>query len=185
METRFYLWWVCQRKMTTTIGNDCYRDPCLIIDYPIEMSLMSSHLISFLLFFCIHVLLYAIYNNSRLLKAIGGCNGTMRAMVPGRYFQLYNDNLEKVMKKECGNKPFGSALQYLALDPVHAECEMIEDACKGFGTNESFLLAIICGRSNKEVEILKVGCVLSLFSFHSDIIVEVSKFVFGKIPSIL
>jgi hypothetical protein len=80
----------------------------------------------------------------------------MRSMVPGRYFQMFHKDLVALMKSECGNRDFGTALQYLAVDPVHAECMMIEDACKGLGTHEIFLFSIICGRSNKEIDLLKV-----------------------------
>ena len=101
--------------------------------------------------------------NRRLLKALGGCNGDMRSKVPGRYFQMYHKDLLSLMKSECGSRHFGTALQYLAVDPVHAECLMIEDACKGFGTNEIFLFSIICGRSNKDIELLKVCVVIDFF----------------------
>jgi hypothetical protein len=60
------------------------------------------------------------------------------------------------MKSECGSRDFGTALQFLAVDPVHAECLMIEEACQGIGTYEMLLFSIICGRSNREIELLKV-----------------------------
>lgn len=41
------------------------------------------------------------------------------------------------------------------MNPVEAECDMIKKACKGMGTNETLLYTIICGRTNKEMEILK------------------------------
>jgi hypothetical protein len=93
---------------------------------------------------------------SRLLKALGSCSPENRCVVPGRYYQMFGKNLVDVVKSECGSKVFGTALQYFALDPVHAECEMVEDACQGFGTNEIFLFSIICGRSNQEIALLKV-----------------------------
>jgi hypothetical protein len=96
-------------------------------------------------------------NEHRLLKALGGCNAETRCKVPGRYFQLYNQDLRQLMKSECGNRDFGTALQFLAVDPVHAECLMIEHACQGIGTNEMLLFSIICGRSNREIELLKVS----------------------------
>lgn len=68
------------------------------------------------------------------------------------------------MESECGNKVFGTALQFLAVDPVHAECLMIEEACQGIGTKEMLLFSIICGRSNSEIELLKVR-ICSCFLF--------------------
>jgi hypothetical protein len=35
------------------------------------------------------------------------------------------------------------------------ECDMLWKACKGAGTDETLVYSIICGRSNKEMEILK------------------------------
>jgi hypothetical protein len=61
-----------------------------------------------------------------------------------------------VMKSECGNKDFGTAVQFLAVDPVTAECMMINAACKGAGTDELLLGTLICGRTNEEMNILKV-----------------------------
>jgi Annexin len=94
------------------------------------------------------------------LKALGGSNAETRCMIPARYFQLYNKSLIDVIKSECGNRVFGTALQYLAVDPVHAECLMIEEACAGFGTDENFLFSIICGRSNADIVALKVRDVM-------------------------
>ena len=102
------------------------------------------------------------YTNRRLLKALGGCNGEMRSKVPDRFFQMYHKDLLSLMKSECGSRGFCTAVQYLAVDPVHAECLMIEDACKGFGTNELFLFSIICGRSNQDIELLKVRIFVDL-----------------------
>jgi hypothetical protein len=69
---------------------------------------------------------------------------------------MYDKELKQVMKSECGSRDFGVALQFLAVSPVQAECLMIEKASKGFGTNELLLQTILCGRTNKELELLKV-----------------------------
>lgn len=93
---------------------------------------------------------------SLLLKALGGCTPESRCVIPARYYQLFGKNLVDVVESECGNRVFGKALQYFAVDPVQAECNMLEEACKGFGTNEIFLFSIISGRFNEEIAILKV-----------------------------
>jgi hypothetical protein len=92
---------------------------------------------------------------------MGGMTMEERCMVPIRYKELYKKKLVDVVKSECGNKDFGTALQFLAVNPVEAECMMIDKACKGAGTDELLLSTIICGRTNKEMEILKVCFVLS------------------------
>jgi hypothetical protein len=72
------------------------------------------------------------YNYYRaLLKAMTGMTPDQRMFIGRRFEQMFNKDLEKLMKSECGNRAFGTALQYLALDPVSAECEMIKDATKG------------------------------------------------------
>lgn len=78
-----------------------------------------------------------------------------RCKVHLRYKQLFDKDLPALMKKECGKRAFGTALQFLATDPVSAECMMIKYACKGIGTNELLLFTIVCGRTNKEMDILK------------------------------
>lgn len=93
----------------------------------------------------------------RLLKALGGMNMEQRCMVPIRYKELFKKNLLDVIKSECGNRDFGTAAQFLAVDPVHAECLILDKACKGIGTDELLLSTIICGRTNVEMELLKVS----------------------------
>ena len=72
-----------------------------------------------------------------------------------RYKEMHGKDLVALMKSECGKRPFGQALQYLAADPVTAECMMINKACQGVGTNELLLFTIMCGRTNVEMELLK------------------------------
>ena len=100
---------------------------------------------------------------------MGAITPEERCMVPLRYKELFGKALVDVMRSECGKKDFGTALQFLAVDPVEAECLMVEKACKGAGTDELLLLTIICGRTNKEMELLKVSVfnlVLEYFKFR-------------------
>ena len=78
-----------------------------------------------------------------------------RCKVEKRYEETHGKELKKIMKRECGNRDFGTALQLLALPPDETECEIIVKACKGMGTNELLLYPVICGRSNKEIAHLK------------------------------
>jgi Annexin len=95
-------------------------------------------------------------NEKRLLKAMGSMSPETRCKVPIRYQEVYHKNLESVMKSECGKKPFGTALQLLAVNPVEADCDyLIDRACQGAGTHELLLFTILGGRSNKEMELLK------------------------------
>ena len=69
--------------------------------------------------------------------------------------ELFGKELLAVVKSECGNKDFGTALQFLSVNPCEAECLMIDKATKGVGTDELLLITIICGRTNSEMELLK------------------------------
>jgi hypothetical protein len=92
---------------------------------------------------------------SRLIKALSYRTPEERFKVAIRYKEIHGKDLKAVMKSECGKGDFGTALQLLALPSNESECEMIMKACKGIGTNELLLYPIICGRSNKEIQILK------------------------------
>jgi hypothetical protein len=87
---------------------------------------------------------------------MGSMNAETRCMVPIKYKEIYGKELKAVMKSECGSRVFGAALQFLAVPPDEADCDMIKRACKGMGTDELLLSTIICGRTNTEMEILKV-----------------------------
>jgi Annexin len=89
---------------------------------------------------------------------MGSMYSDTRCKVPVRYGTMFDgdgETLMKLMKSECGKKDFGTALQFLALDPISAEAHMIRKAIAGFGTNELLLYSIVVGRSNQEITILK------------------------------
>jgi len=91
----------------------------------------------------------------RIIKALASCTVHQRCQVAVKYEEVYGKDLKTVMKKECGKGDFGTALQFLAVPSDEAESDMIKNACKGLGTNEMMLYTIICGRSNKEIDLLK------------------------------
>uniref|UniRef100_A0A7S2YT91 Annexin n=1 Tax=Entomoneis paludosa TaxID=265537 RepID=A0A7S2YT91_9STRA len=94
-------------------------------------------------------------DEGRLLTAMGGMTPETRCKVALRYQELFGKELKKVMRSECGNRDFGKALQYLAVAPDETDCDIIEEACKGAGTNEKLLTTVIVGRTNLEMELLK------------------------------
>jgi hypothetical protein len=102
------------------------------------------------------ILTNSLVSPRRLLVAMGSMSAETRCMVPIKYKQMFDKKLKDVMKSECGKKDFGTALQFLAQPPDAAEAGMIHKACSGFGTNELLLATILCGRSNKEMILLKV-----------------------------
>ena len=63
-------------------------------------------------------------------------------------------SMADLMKKEFpGN--FGIALEFLALPLHQARCDMIQKATKGVGASVNIVWSIVCGRTNKEMEVLK------------------------------
>eukprot|EP00529_Nitzschia_sp_RCC80_P030781 CAMPEP_0113462194 /NCGR_PEP_ID=MMETSP0014_2-20120614/11952_1 /TAXON_ID=2857 /ORGANISM="Nitzschia sp." /LENGTH=290 /DNA_ID=CAMNT_0000354021 /DNA_START=99 /DNA_END=967 /DNA_ORIENTATION=+ /assembly_acc=CAM_ASM_000159 len=91
----------------------------------------------------------------RLIKELARTTPEQRCQVSARYPQVHGKELKKVMKSECGNRDFGTALQFLAVPPDVMEADMLMKAMKGIGTDETLVYSIICGRSNKEMELLK------------------------------
>jgi len=89
-----------------------------------------------------------------LIETLGSTTPEDRLKITLRYQDLYDKSLRSVMKSEAGGD-FGKALKYLSLNPVEAECKMIKDACKGIGSHKKILFSILCGRSNRDMELLK------------------------------
>ena len=101
-----------------------------------------------------------------LIEVLGNCSLKQRALIAAKYEDVYGKDLKTVMKKECGKGDFGTALQLLSVPADEAECDIIKLACKGVGTDELSLYPIICGRTNKEIDLLKKKfykvCILSM-----------------------
>jgi hypothetical protein len=93
-------------------------------------------------------------DKSRLVAALGSTLPEDRLKIALRYKDLHEKNLKDVMKKELSGD-LGTAMKYLALTPVEAECAMIKAACKGIGAHRAILYSIMCGRSNRDMELLK------------------------------
>mmetsp|Transcript_43920 Transcript_43920/g.106502 ORF Transcript_43920/g.106502 Transcript_43920/m.106502 type:complete len:108 (+) Transcript_43920:33-356(+) len=51
----------------------------------------------------------------RLIKELARTTPEQRCQVSARYPQVHGKELKKVMKSECGNRDFGTALQFLAV----------------------------------------------------------------------
>jgi|AntRauTorckE5430_2_1112549.scaffolds.fasta_scaffold10745_2 annexin A13 len=93
-------------------------------------------------------------DKSKLIKTLGSTTPEDRLKITLRYKDIYEKDLKDVIKKEVSGD-FGTAMKYLALPPVEAECQMIKHACKGVGSHQTVLYSILCGRSNKDMELLK------------------------------
>ena len=94
-------------------------------------------------------------NEKRLVQALGATTGETRTKVSLRYKELFDKELRDVIKSECGNKDFGTVLQLLSVNPVETDCILVEKASQGLGTKEELLYTIVCGRSNRDIELLK------------------------------
>ncbi len=95
-------------------------------------------------------------DSKRLIEALGKTTGEERKKISFRYPELHDrKELAKLMKDECGNNDFGTAMQFLGLGPVEAECKMIKKAVDGLGCDALLLHSILCGRSNEDMVLLK------------------------------
>ena len=68
---------------------------------------------------------------------------------------MYGQSLKDLMASECGKGDFGTALQFLAVPPDEADCDIIHKACKGLGTDKLLLYPTVVGRSNRDMMALK------------------------------
>eukprot|EP00978_Attheya_sp_CCMP212_P006474 scaffold14838_cov45-Attheya_sp.AAC.2 len=94
-------------------------------------------------------------DESGVIEALATRSPDDRYKISLHYKEIYDKELKDLMKKEVGSGDFGMALQFLALPSDVAECAMLKKACDGIGTSERILYPILCGRTNKEMEILK------------------------------
>jgi len=94
-------------------------------------------------------------NAKKVIEEVSSFDAEGRYKLACRYKELNEGKtLEELFKKEfTGN--FERAMRYLAMPPHEAECAMIRKACKGVGASTNILYSILCGRTNKEMEILK------------------------------
>lgn len=81
-------------------------------------------------------------------------DATTRHYIIHRYRQMFNKDLAEVMRKEFSGE-FGFCMQALALPADAAEVAMIKKATLGVGATVEILYAILCGRTNEEIEMLK------------------------------
>ena len=77
-----------------------------------------------------------------------------RLKITLRYQDIYEKSLKSLIKSEVGGD-FGTVMKYLSLNPVEAECQMLKDGCKGIGSHKRVLYSILCGRSNKDMTLMK------------------------------
>jgi hypothetical protein len=117
-----------------------------------------------------------------LVEAVGSTTAEDRMKIAIKFKDMFDQDLKTLMKKECGKGNFGLALQYLAVSPVEAECEMIKKALDGLGTNETLLYSILSGRSNEDMELLKK----TFYKMYTDDLVStVTSEVGGDLKKIL
>jgi len=99
-------------------------------------------------------------NKKKVIAALGSHTAEGRFKMAARYKELHEgQGLDALMAKEMQGTltagDFGTAMELLGLPPHEAECAMLKKACKGLGASAKVIYSIICGRTNKEMEILK------------------------------
>lgn len=89
-----------------------------------------------------------------VIEALAHKDATTRHQIVHRYREMFNKDLAEVARKEFSGE-FGFCMQALALPADAAEVAMIKKATLGVGATVEVLYAIICGRTNEEIERLK------------------------------
>jgi len=114
---------------------------------------------------------------------MGNTTSEERKKIQIRYPEIYSSkDLRSLIKKECGNNDFGTAMQFLSLGPVEAECYMVKKAVDGWGSDKLLLYSILCGRSNDDMILLK-KTYYKLFT--DDLTARVASEVGGDLKKIL
>lgn len=93
-------------------------------------------------------------NKQKVIDALATQDSTRRHQVNLRYKEMFEKDLDEVMKKEFSGD-FGLALKFLSLPMDRAEAAMIRKATAGVGASVKIVWSIMCGRTNEEMEILK------------------------------
>jgi len=91
-----------------------------------------------------------------LIDVLGTKSPAERYYINRRYPELYDgQDLDDLIKKECGKGDFGFALRLLAMTSDDAETKILRECTRKLGTEEHGLYTIICGRSNADIDLLK------------------------------
>jgi hypothetical protein len=93
-------------------------------------------------------------NKQKVIDALATKDATGRFKIQGRYKELYEIELDELMKKEFSGD-FGLAMKFLALPLDRAECAMIRKATAGIGASTNIIWSILCGRTNDEIDRIK------------------------------
>jgi len=121
-------------------------------------------------------------DSKRLIAAMGNTTGIERKKISIRFPEMFQKELEKLMKEECNNNDFGLAMKFLSNGPVEAECMMLKYAMDGFGCDKLLLHSILCGRSNEDMTLLKT----TYYKLYTDdLVARVSSEVGGDLKQIL
>lgn len=90
------------------------------------------------------------------IACLGAKDATERWKLARRYKELYDKSLTELMKSEFSGD-FGRVMKMLAMPIDEAEAYMLKKAMDGFGCNAQVVYSILVGRSNDEMNRIKVN----------------------------
>jgi len=90
----------------------------------------------------------------QVIAAIATKDGTERWKLTKRYKELFNQDLDALMKKEFQGD-FKYAMTVLTMPLDEAECYMLKKATDGIGCKVNIIYSILCGRTNDELDRIK------------------------------
>ena len=105
-------------------------------------------------------------NAKKTIDSLATFNATDRSKIYRRYQELHGQDLAELMVKEFSGKirntDLGLCMEFLAYPPDMAECAMLYRAMKGVGASVNIIYSVLCGRTNYEMERIKVRRLCSL-----------------------
>ncbi|KAF1315993.1 Annexin, partial [Globisporangium splendens] len=116
-----------------------------------------------------------------LIAVLGSKSPETRNLIQMRYKELYKKSLKDLVKSETSGN-FGKLLRMISTPLPETEANILRDATKGMGTNESLLVQILSGRTNEEMNILKK----TYFNLHGkDLAVMLSSELSGDFKKVI
>eukprot|EP00051_Salpingoeca_urceolata_P001007 m.37936 g.37936 ORF g.37936 m.37936 type:complete len:1269 (+) comp11142_c0_seq3:271-4077(+) len=93
-------------------------------------------------------------NEKKLIHIIGTRTNRQRQAIAQEYDVMTKRSLYKDVKSETSGD-FGRLLLALLLPPAEYDAELVHEAVKGLGTDDTLLMEVLCSRTNAQVEAMK------------------------------
>merc|ERR1719229_1136402 len=104
-------------------------------------------------------------NEKKIINVTNAYNHAQRMIIKETFDQVYKRNLMKDLKSELSGK-FEKMVLGFWMDPGRYDAYLIEEACKGMGTDEDTLTEVICTASPAELQLMQKAWSLDKTMVH-------------------